>query len=141
MTKAYSVDLRVRVVASVCEDGLSRHAASRQFRVAPSTVITWVKLAEETGRFAPLSNGGHRPKTIMGAVHDWLVERCRERAFTIRGLVAELAARGTTVSYRPVQRFVHAQGLSYKKNPARRRAGPPRRRADAPAMAEISGHD
>jgi len=141
MAKPYSEDLRERVVASVCQDGLSRHAASRQFRVAPSTAITWVKLAEETGRLAPLPGGGRRPKKIIGAVHDWLVERCRERAFTIRGLVAELAARGTKVSYRPVHNFVHAQGLSHKKNSARRRAGSPRRRPDASVVAEISGHD
>ena len=48
---------------------------------------------------------------------DWLIERCQAGAFTLRGLVAELAERGLSVDYRSVWEFVHAEKLSYKKNP------------------------
>ena len=59
--------------------------------------------------------GGHRPKKLIGAWREWLLERCRERDFTLRGLVAELGERGLRVDYRTVWAFVHAEGLSHKK--------------------------
>ena len=59
--------------------------------------------------------GGHRPKKLVGAYRDWLLQRCRERDFTLRGLVAELAERGLSVDYRVVWAFVHAEKLSHKK--------------------------
>jgi hypothetical protein len=69
-----------------------------------------------TGSLAPDRVGGHRPKTIAGADRDWLVPRCREKPFTLRGLVAELAAeRDLTVDDRSVWEFVHAEKLSDKK--------------------------
>ena len=49
---------------------------------------------------------------------DWLLRRCKERDFTLRGLVAELADRGVKVDYRSVWEFVHAEKLSFKKNRA-----------------------
>ena len=60
---------------------------------------------------------GHdeRSGEVSGAWRDWLIERCRKQAFTLRGLVAELAERGLEVDYRSVWEFVHAEGLSYKK--------------------------
>ena len=59
--------------------------------------------------------GGHRPKKLAGAWRDWLVQRCREKDFTLRGLVAELGELGLKVDYRSVWEFVHAEKLSYKK--------------------------
>jgi putative transposase len=41
--------------------------------------------------------------------------RCRERDFTLRGLVAELGERGLKVDYRSVWEFVRAEALTYKK--------------------------
>ena len=46
---------------------------------------------------------------------DWLLQRCRDRDFTLRGLVAELAERGLKVDYRVVWEFVHAEKLTHKK--------------------------
>ena len=59
--------------------------------------------------------GGHKPRTLVGAHRDWLVERCTGRDFTLRGLVAELAERGLKVDYRSVWAFVHAEKLSFPK--------------------------
>jgi hypothetical protein len=42
-----------------------------------------------------------------------------DRAFTLRGLVAELAERGLKVDYRTMWTFAHAEGLSFKKRMAR----------------------
>jgi putative transposase len=129
MAKPYSVDLRERVVRAVEKGGLSRREAASRFGVGISTAITWVRRFRRTGSVAPGQMGGHKPKAIRGEHHAWLVERIGEKAFTLRGLVAELAARGLKVDYHSVWNFVHAEKLSFKKNRARQRTGSPRRRA------------
>ena len=86
MAKPYSLDLRERVVAAVEREGMTRHGAAARFGVAPSTAIGWVRRFRETGSAAPGQMGGRRPKTIRGEHRDWLVGRCRERDFTLRGL-------------------------------------------------------
>ncbi|BAV50449.1 transposase [Mesorhizobium loti] len=115
MGKPYSNDLRDRVVASVEQEGLSRRQAAARYDVGISSVIRWVGRFRETGSISPGQIGGHKPKKIRGAHRDWLVERCRNEAFTLRGLVAELAERGLKVDYRSVWAFVREEKLSYKK--------------------------
>ena len=83
--------------------------------------------------------GGHVPPKIAGAHRDWLIERTGADAFTLRGLVAELAARGLKVDYKTMRTFVHAHGLSFKKNGAGQRAGPPRRGAQTATLAGAAG--
>jgi putative transposase len=103
-----------------------------------STAIAWVRRFRETGIVAPGQMGGHKPKAIRDEHEAWLRARIRERAFTLRGLVAELAARGLKVDYRSVWNFVHAEALSFKKNRARQRAGSSGRRPKAGAVARLS---
>ena len=91
MSKPYSDDLRRRVVASVGQEGLSRRQAAARYHVGISTVIRWVERFRKTGSVSPDKIGGHKPKKIRGAHRDWLVARCRNQPFTLRGLVAELA--------------------------------------------------
>ncbi|NQW53183.1 MAG: transposase [Rhodospirillales bacterium] len=102
MAKAYSLDLRKRVVEAVERDGLSCNQAAGRFEVAISTAIDWVNRYRRTGSLAPGKIGGHRPKKLVGKYRDWLLVRCREREFTLHGLVGELAARGLNVDYRVV---------------------------------------
>ena len=90
MARPYSLDLRERVVASVKQEGLSRRQAAARFGVGISTAINWIDRYEETGSVAPGKMGGHKPKKLSGEHADWLRERCREKAFTLRGLVKEL---------------------------------------------------
>lgn len=112
---SYSMDLRERVVFAVKTDGLSRRAAAARFGVSYSAAIEWLKRLEQTGSVEPRQVGGYKPKKISGAWRDWLVERCREKDFTLRGLVVELGERGLKVDYRSVWEFVHAEKLSHKK--------------------------
>lgn len=112
---ALSTDLRERVVAAVKTEGMSRRAAAKRFGVSYSAAIEWVKLYEESGIVSPRKVGGSKPKKLSGAWRDWLIARCRKQAFTLRGLVAELAERGLEVDYRSVWEFVHAEGLRTKK--------------------------
>ena len=92
MGKPYSEDLRKRVVRAVLTGGLSRNEAARQFGVAVSTAIGWVRRQNETGSVTPGKMGGHRTKAISGEHRVWVLERTK-RDFTLRGLVAELAER------------------------------------------------
>jgi len=114
MGKPYSEDLRKRVVAAVETGGLSCNQAAKQFGVAISTAILWVRRLRATGSVAPSKIGGYRPKAISGEHRVWLLQRIK-RDFTLRGLVAELAERGLKVDYRSVWEFVHAEKLSFKK--------------------------
>ena len=115
MARPYSMDLRERLVEAVEREGLSCNRAAARFAVAVSTAIDWVNRHRRTGSAAPGQMGGHRPKKLVGEHRDWLLQRCRERDFTLRGLVAELADRGLSVDYRVVWNFVHDEKLSYKK--------------------------
>src|ERR1700676_1356589 len=65
---------------------------------------------------APGKMGGHKPKAIVGEHRAWLLQRIKERDFTLRGLVAEVAERDLKVDYRSVWNFVHAEKLSFKKS-------------------------
>ena len=75
----------------------------------------------ETGSVAPGQMGGRKPKAIAGEYAAFLARRVRDGAFTLRGLVAELAEHGLKVDYRSVWNFVHAEKLSFKKNRRRQR--------------------
>ena len=116
MARPYSLDLRERVVGAVVKGGVSCRQAAEQFGVGVATAIEWVRRLRETGSLAPGQMGGHKPKAIAGEHRDWLLSRVKEKDFTLRGLVAELAERGLAVDYRSVWNFVHAEKLSFKKN-------------------------
>lgn len=138
MARPYSIDLRERAVAAVVKGGISRRQAAAQFGVGVSTVIAWVGRFRETGSVAPGKMGGHKPKAIAGDHRDWLLQRIREKDFTLRGLVAELAERGLKVDYRSVWNFVHAEKLSFKKKRRGQRTRPSGHRPQAGTVDKVS---
>jgi transposase len=125
------------VVAAVVTGGLSCNEAAKQFEVAVSTAIGWVRRQRETGSVAPGKMGGHRPKAISGAHRVWVLGRIKGD-FTLRGLVAELAERGLKVDYRSVWEFVHAEKLSFKKKRGGWRTRSSGRRQATSPMDQIS---
>ncbi len=113
MPRSYSLDLRERAVALV-DDGRSRREVARLFKIGVSSVIQ----------------------------RDWLLARITAKPdLTLRGMQAELAARGIRVSCKAVWNFFRAEKLSFKKKPARQRAKPRRRGAQARALEAASGQD
>jgi transposase len=86
----------------VVNGGLSCNEAGKQFRVAVSTAVGWVRRQRETGSVAHGKMGGHRPKAISGEHRVWVLERIKAGDFTLRGLAAEFAERGLKVDYRSV---------------------------------------
>jgi transposase len=95
--------------------GESVRKVARALSVAPSSVVKWTQRLRATGSVAPGKIGGHVPPKIAGAHRAWLVARTAAAAFTLRGLVAELAGRGLRVDYRTVWTFIRREGLSFKK--------------------------
>ena len=118
MTKPLSMDIRDRAMARLDAGETVREVADA-LRVAPSSVVKWSQRRRATGSAAPGQIGGHVPRKIRGEHEVWLRARTTDAAFTLRGLVTELAARGLRVDYRTMWAFVHAEGLSFKKNRAR----------------------
>jgi transposase len=57
---------------------------------------------------------------------------------TLRSLLAQLADRGVLVSYYAVWHFFEHEGISFKKKPARGRAGSTGRGAPAKKVAAVS---
>ena len=139
MARPCSMDLRKRAVAAVEQEGMSCQAAARRFALAPSTVIGWMVQLRQKGHINPGQMGGHKPKVLRGDHRLWLIERCKARDFTLRSLVAELAAeRNLKVDYRSVWEFVHAEGLSFKKNTSARRTKSSRRSKKARPLGKLS---
>ena len=141
MPRPYSIDLRERVVSAVEEGEMSCRGAAAQFGVSVSSAIKWVQRFRETGSVAAKPMGGSKP-VLLAAHRDFVHGRFAEQPeLTLRGLQQDLADRGVTVSYGAVWAFVHAEGLSFKKNRAGQRARASRRGAPAPAVEEVSGPD
>src|SRR5580704_5814347 len=138
MVRPLSMDLRERAVARIAA-GESVRKVARALSVAPSSVVKWTQRLRATGSVAPGKIGGHVPPKIAGAHRAWLVARTAAAAFTLRGLVAELAGRGLRVDYRTVWTFIRREGLSFKKNRAGERAKPSRRRPQAQAVEDPPG--
>jgi len=136
MARAYSLDLRERVVAAVAA-GASCRAVAATFRVSVSSVVKWSQRFRSEGSPAARRVGGRRPYALAGE-RDWLLARLAEQPdVTLRGLLAELATRGIKVSYYAVWHFFEHEGISFKKNSARQRAGSARRRPTTKSVAQI----
>jgi transposase len=122
MAKPYSVDLRERVVKAV-EGGLSRREAALLYELGASTVVHWVRRWREEGSVEAKPMGGDHSSRLKGEARAWLLERVAAAPdLTLEELRAELKGRGISVGYGTVWRFFAAEGISFKKNRARRRA-------------------
>jgi transposase len=108
------------------------------FKVSVASVVKWSQRQRATGSAAAKRMGGYRPLSLAGE-REWLLKRLAAAPdLTLRGLVAELEARGVVTSYGAVWRAVRSAGLSFKKNSVRSRARSARRGKTAGAMAEVS---
>jgi transposase len=115
MARAYSLDLRERVVAAV-EAGQSCRSVAKTFMVSVSSVVKWSQRRRAVGSPAALKMGGHRPY-VVAREKDWLIARIAEKPdLTLRALLAELAERGLVVSYYALWHFLQHEGVTFKKS-------------------------
>jgi transposase len=139
MSRPYSLDFRKRAVALVW-GGRSRREVARLFGVGEASVVRWCQRAQATGSPAAKPMGRRRGQLILLPERDWLLARVAAAPdLTLRGLRAELAARGIEVSCKAIWNFFRAEKLTFKKKPARRRTGPARRGAQAGSLEAASG--
>lgn len=141
MSRPYSLDLRERVVGSV-EGGRSCRETARLFDVSVASVVKWSQRKRRTGSAAPSPMGWRNRPLRLAGERAWLLERIAAQPdLTLRGIQGELLARGMRVSLKAIWNFFRSERLTFKKKPARRRAGSTRRGAPAGAMEEVSGAD
>lgn len=137
MPRAYSLDLRERVVAAVAAGESCRRVAGA-FKVSVASVVKWSQRFRATGSAAAKRMGG-RPGLQLAPQREWLLARLTAAPdLRLRDLVAELQEQGVMASYGSVWRVVHAARFSFKKNSVRGRARSARRRAPAGALAALS---
>lgn len=120
MSKALSLDLRVRVLAAV-EAGSSHRQAAERFGVSAASVSRWRALARESGspRAGPL--GGDRRSGRIEAQGELICVLLEETPdITVEELRASLAERGHTFGYGTLQRFFRRHGITRKKRPRTR---------------------
>ena len=122
MPRPHSMDLRERIAEAV-HSGMSRQGAAKRFSVAASTAIKLMQAEARTGSLEPKKMGGYRQ-----AILD-------PHADTVRALVKEtpdatLAELGESLRKKKIKAgrsalaaYLSKLGLSFKKNPARQRAG------------------
>jgi len=112
MARAYSLDLRERVVAAVAA-GESCRAVATKFKVSVASVVKWSQRFRANASAAAYKVGGRRP---LAGERDWLLARLADKPdITLRALGAELAARGIKVSHFAVWHFFEHEGISFKK--------------------------
>jgi len=137
MARAYSPDLRERVVAAVAAGASSRSVAAT-FKVSVASVVKWSQRFRATGSAMAKPMGGNRPYALAKE-RDWLLQRLAEKPdVTLRALLTELSERGIKVSYYAVWHFFEHEGISFKKKPARQRTGSSRRSLAPCAVEEVS---
>lgn len=120
MARAYSQDLRDRVLAVTGEGWSSRGAAAR-FGIGIKTAIEWVRRARETGETCARKQGqpagsklDEHAAFLLGLVDE-------EADITLSEMKERLAEeRGVSASVTTLWRFFDARGLTFKKRPLTR---------------------
>jgi transposase len=138
MARPDSQDLRDRVVAAVV-GGRTCRATAALFGVSVASAVKWSQRWRATGSAAAQPMGGRRPLRLQWE-RAWLLARIAEKPdLTLRAVMAELAERGTPASYGAVWRFFKHEGITFKKNAARQRAGSRRHRPPPDPVEDASG--
>ncbi len=121
MPRAYSADMRTRVIARV-ESGASRREAAEHYEVSPSTAVIWVKCFRETGRCMAKPRGGstspleQHAEFLLGLID-------AQPDLTLDEVVAVMRRSKVAGSRTAVWRFFQRHQITFKKSAARRGAG------------------
>jgi transposase len=109
------------------------------FGVSVSSAVKWSQRHRATGTAAARRMGGYR-KRLLEPHRELVLERLAAVPdSTLRELVADLARHGIATCPASVWRLIRSEGMSFKKNAVRRRAGATGDRATSRAMEEVPG--
>jgi transposase len=115
MSKALSLDLRTRVLASVA-NGASHRAAAARFGVSAASVSRWRALERMGGDARPGPLGGDRRSGRVEAQASLILDLLEETPdITIEELRRALDARGHRFGYGTIQRFFARHDITRKK--------------------------
>lgn len=117
MSRALSVDLRVRVLGAVAAGATHREAADR-FGVSAASVSRWRRLAIEQGHPRPGPLGGDRRSDRIEAHREAVMAALGPgRDATIEEVRAILARQGLVFGFGTIQRFFKRHAMTRKKRP------------------------
>jgi len=110
--RAYSLDLRVRVVADL-DAGASQAETARKYRVSTRWLYKLLRQREETGDLAPRRSRTGPPRALAGREEE-LAELVRQSPdATLEELRQQLAA---TASATTIWRALKRLGVTFKKS-------------------------
>jgi transposase len=138
MPRAYSADMRARVIARV-ESGASRREAAEHYEVSASTAVTWVKCFHESGRCAAKPRGGSvSPLEEHGEFLLALIDE--QPDLTLDEVVCAMRKHKVPGSRTAVWRFFQRHKITFKKSAARGGAGARGRSSRPAALDARTGH-
>jgi transposase len=138
MPRAYSADMRTRVIARV-ESGASRREAAEHYEVSPSTAVIWVKCFRATGRCAAKPRGGST-SPLEEHAEFLLALLDGQPDLTLDEVVAVMRRNKVPGSRTAVWRFFQRHQITFKKSAARGRTGARGRGPGATAVDARTGH-
>src|SRR5258707_10801928 len=114
MARAYSEDLRVRLVRLV-ESGTSARSAAKLFEVSASTAVKWMQRWRRERSVAPNPVRGHRRARLNGH-SGWLFGLIETKPdLTLEEIRMQLKKRGVRVSLGAGWSFFQSQKNRFKK--------------------------
>ena len=132
MPKAYSRDLRERVITAV-ETGASRREAAERFEVSVASAVKWLQRWYQQSSAAPKPRGGSVSPLEEFAVE--ILDLIAQRPdLTLVETVAELRKRRIKTSRSSLWRFLDRHNITLKKSAASSRTAASRCGASAPPL-------
>lgn len=121
--RAYSLDLRERIVAAVAAGG-AHPAVARRFGVAVATVGNYLRLQRTTGGVTPRPRPGGRPEIGPECYPALQVQlRAEPDATLAQHCVTWAETQGQIISISTMGRTITRLGWTWKKNAGRNGAG------------------
>ena len=125
MSKALSLDLRVRVLAAKHAGATHREAADR-FGVRAASVGRWRVREREQGDARPKALAGDRRSQRIRAHHAAVLASFGPRRdASIEAVRGDLAAQGLSFGFGAIQRFFARHRVTRKKDEPSKACGPP----------------
>ena len=138
MPRAYSADMRERVIARV-ESGASRREAAEYYDISASAAVIWVKCFRATGRCSAKPRGGSTSR--LEAHADFLLALVEEQPdLTLDEVICAMHRHKIPGSRTAVWRFFQRHKITFKKKPERGGAAARRRGAGAATLDARTGH-
>jgi transposase len=138
MPKAYSGDLRERVIEAI-EIGATRREAAERFEVSVSSAVKWVQRWRKSRSAAPKPRGGS-VSPLEEVAARVLAVVAEQPDLTLVETVAVLRRQRIRTSRSSLWRFLGRHDITFKKKPASRRTAASRCGASAATLDARARH-